>query len=59
MDTDNRVVIVGARGWVEVDEGMERINSNGKNVIKIKFKMLKVNNFLQEYIKQMRKRSMY
>ena len=53
------MVIVGARGWVEVDEGMERINSNGKNVIKIKFKMLKVNNFLQEYIKQMRKRSMY
>ena len=53
------MVIVGASGWVEVDEGMERINSNGKNVIKIKFKMLKVNNFLQEYIKQMRKRSMY
>ena len=34
QDMDNSVVISGWWGWVEVEEGIGRINGNGKNTIK-------------------------
>ena len=34
MDMDNSVVIVRDEGWVEVEEGIEGINANGKTTIK-------------------------
>ena len=37
MDTDNSVVIVGRRVWVEVGEGIRMINSNKKYIIEIKY----------------------
>ena len=30
MDTDNSMVIVGGRAWVEVEEGIEGIDGNRK-----------------------------
>ena len=36
MDMDNSVVIAGAGGWVEVEEGIKRVNGNGKKPIKMK-----------------------
>ena len=35
MNMDNSVVIVVQRGWVEVEESLSGINTNGKNTIKI------------------------
>ena len=37
MDTGNSVVNAGGQGWVEVEEGIRVINSNGKSTIKINY----------------------
>ena len=41
-DMDNSVVIVEMGGWVEVEEGIRRINGNGKNTIKYVWKLQKI-----------------
>ena len=45
MDTDNSVVICGGRGVGGMEEGVRRINGNGKNTIKISCQKLLANIF--------------
>ena len=37
MEMDNRVVIAGGRGWIEVEEGIREVNGNGKKYNKNSF----------------------